>query len=378
MDVELTQEQQNLRGMVMAFAQTKLAPIAADVDDSPQFPRVVFDLLRKEGFFRYLTPEEYGGVGISAVNLCIIREELSKICLKADELFTVQGLGSYPIVRFGTEAQKNRFLPSVATGERLFVFALTEPDAGSDVAALSMTAALEGDEYVVNGDKRFCASPDVADVYLMFAKTDPSQGGRGISALIVEGRPEGFEVSNLKLMGDNPTGEISIRDCRIPSSSLLGNLGEGMKIAFTNLGLFRVSVGAAAVGMAQAALDDSVKYAKKRVVFGKELSKHQVIQMKFADMAVKQHAARQLVYRAARLLDEQSDKANIEVPIAKLFATEAAQFIIDEALQIHGGIGLVKGVMVERLYRGVRALRIYEGASEIQRIIIARQLLGDK
>jgi acyl-CoA dehydrogenase len=294
----------------------------------------------------------------------------------ADLAFATQALGSYPITLAGREALKKRYLPRVADGEAVMAFALTEAGAGSDVVAMQSRAVKKGGEYILNGEKRFISNAGVATVYTVFAKTDPEQGSRGLSAFVVEAGNPGFSVKELtRVMAPHPIGVIAFENCRIPEDHLLGAEGQGLSIALQTLDLLRPTVGAAACGLAGRALDEALHYASHRKQFGKSLAEFQAIQLKLADMATELDAARLLVYRAAWTKDQTGDEARIEASMAKLFATEAAQVIIDQALQIHGGVGVVVGTAVERLYREVRALRIYEGTSEIQRLQIAKELL---
>jgi len=378
MDLLLSEEQRALRQRVRRLAEERLAPIAAEVDESHSLRPDVVHMLAEAGLFRLVIPREYEGEGISAVSICLTREELARISAHADSAFAMQGLGSYPIVNAGSEEQKRRYLPPIARGEAIATFALTEPEAGSDVAALRSTAVLDGDSYVLNGQKRFISNAGDAHTYVAFAKTDPSAGGRGISAFIISADTPGLiATQNIYLLAEHVIGEVRFQDCRVPRANLLGREGEGFRIAMRNLEVYRPSVGAAAVGMAQAAFEEAVRYVRRRVQFGKPLAEQDVVQYKLAEMATELDAARLLVYRAALLRDGGAERVTKEASMAKLFATEAAQRVIDQALQLHGGVGLIKGTVVERMYREVRALRIYEGTSEIQHIVIARQLLRE-
>jgi len=378
MDLFLTDEQLALRQRVRRLANQQLAPIAAEVDESHSLRRDVVAMLAEAGLFRLVIPQEHGGDGISAVSVCLTREELARVSAHADSAFVMQGLGSYPIVNAGSDEQKRRYLPPIARGEAIAAFALTEPEAGSDVAALQSTAVLEGDFYVLNGEKRFISNAGDADTYTVFAKTDPAAGRRGISGFVVTADTPGlFATQNTYLLAEHAIGELHFQDCRVPRANLLGREGEGFRIAMGNLDVYRPSVGAAAVGMAQAALEEAVRHTQRRVQFGRPLAELDVVQYKLADMATELEAARLMVYRAALLRDRGAQTVTKEASMAKLFATEAAQRVIDQALQLHGGVGLVKGTVVERMYREVRALHIYEGTSEIQHIVIARQLLRE-
>ncbi len=382
MDFMLTEEQRELRKRVRRFAEEKLSPLAPETDESEEISWDLVKLLADEGLLRLMVPKEYGGDGmVSCVNICIVREEFSRICGAAASIFTMQGLGTYPITLFGTEEQKRKYLPLIGSGEKLAAFALSEPDAGSDVANMKTTAILDGNDYVLNGTKRWISQGPAAEIYTVFAQTDPGKGSRGISAFIVEKGTPGFDPSQkMKLMAAHCICEPRFENCRIPKESLLGEEGRGMRISLENLDMFRTTVGATAVGYAQRAYEEALSYAQRRVVFGQPLAQFQATQFKLADMATEIQAARLLVYWAAMLKDrgENWHRIMASASMAKLFATEVCHRVVDESLQIHGGIGLVKGIPIERLYRMVRSLRIYEGTSEIQRSTIAREILREE
>ncbi len=376
MDFRFTEEQEMLRKKVRKFAEDKLAPIAAQVDELDVVSWEVARMLGEAGIFALLVPEEYGGVGMKSVTMCLVREELSRISVHADLLFAEMALCAYPIATYGTEAQKKKYLPPFARGETLGCFSLTEPNAGSDVGNLETTAVLDGDAYVLNGNKCFASVGPFAQTYVTFAKTDPAQGRS--SAFIVEKGTPGFVGKQMFLLGPHPMAEITFTDCRVPKKNLLGEPGKGMRVALSTLDCIRMSVGAAAVGVAQRAYEEAISYSKKRVVFGQPVAEFQSTQFKLAEMATDIDAARLLVYRSAWLKDETNDRVTKESSMAKLFATEMAQRVVDQALQLHGGYGVVKGMVVERLYRAVRQPRVYEGTSEIQKVVIARHILGEK
>ena len=378
MNFNLTPEQQDLQQQVRTLAQKQIAPIAAVVDETNYVSPELMRILAEAGLLRYTVPEEYGGVGIRVIDLCIIREELAQVCGQADTNFIMQGLGSFPITLGGTDIQKSDYLPNIASGKSIAAFALTEPHAGSDVVSMSTVAIKEGDFWVLNGEKKFISQAGDANTYTVFAKTDPSAGSRGISAFIVEQGTPGFDDSKrMDLMAPHPIGSPIFNNCRIPYSNIIGEPGQGIRLALGTLNTFRTTVAAAAIGMAQAAYDTTIKFAKERTMSGQALSEYQATQFKLADMAVSLEAARLLCYKAAWLKDSGQENVIKEASYAKLFATEAASRIINEAVQIHGGAGLEKGNRVEQLYREVRALTIYEGTSEIQRQTIARQLLRE-
>ena len=378
MDFAFTPKQVELQQWVRQIAEEKIAPIAEEADESPTVHAGLMAILANEGLLKYCVPEEYGGVGVRVMDLCIIREELARVSCQADTNFIMQGLGSYPITLGGTDGQKAKYLPPIARGESIAAFALTEPHAGSDVISMKTEAKLDGDDWVLNGQKKFISQAGDASTYTVFAQTEPGQGSRGISVFVVESGTPGFDDSKrMDLMAAHPIGEPKWVDCHVPQANLLGERGRGLRLAMGTLDTFRTTVAAAAIGMAQAAYDASIEYAKNRQMFGQNLSDFQATQFKLADMAVSLDAARLLAQRAAWLKDSGQESVIKEASFAKLFGTEAATRIIHEAVQIHGGAGLERGNRVERLYREVRALTIYEGTSEIQRQTIARQILKD-
>ncbi|HYJ87271.1 MAG TPA: acyl-CoA dehydrogenase [Pyrinomonadaceae bacterium] len=311
--------------------------------------------------------------------ICLIRETLSYSSALADLAFVMQGLGTYAISQAAPEHVRDFWVSRAAEGKAVAAFALTEPEAGSDVSAIKTTAQRDGDAYVINGAKRFISNAGVADFYTVFARTGAEANGRAsLSAFVVGARIPGFSVvERTPMIAAHPIGQIEFKDCRVPAEDMVGGEGDGFLLAMRTLDMFRPSVGAAACGLARRALDEAVAYSKNRKQFGRVLSEHQLIQEKLADMVTELDAARLLVYRAAYLKDTGTARVTRESSEAKLFATEAAGRIIDQAVQIHGGAGLVRGSVVERLYRDVRALRIYEGTSEIQKLIIASQLLKE-
>ena len=379
MDFAFTPEQQALKDSARRLAEERIAPIAEEADESATVHRGLMGVLAESELLRHTVPEDYGGFGVRVMNLCIIREELARVSAQADTNFIMQGLGSYPITLGGSHEQKARYLPPVARGESIAAFALTEPHAGSDVLSMTTEAVPDGDDWTLNGRKKFISQAGDASTYTVFAKTDPGQGSRSLSAFIVERGTPGFDDSKrLELMAAHPIGEPVFDDCRVPQSKLIGERGQGLRLALGTLDTFRTTVAAAAIGMGVAAYEAALDYARNRAMFGQQLSDFQATQFKLADMAVSLDAARLLAHRAAWLKDSGERETIIkEASFAKLFATEAASRIVNEAVQIHGGAGLEKGNRVERLYREVRALTIYEGTSEIQRQTIARQLLRE-
>jgi acyl-CoA dehydrogenase len=371
-----TDEQRDLAARVSEFAARDIEARAVDEEaDVDEALRVYVRLLVEADLLRYAVARP--GQSFDLRSLCIIREALSYSSSLADLAFVMQGLGTYAISLAATEHVRDFWLERAANGKAIAAFALTEPDAGSDVAAIKTTARREDDAFVIDGRKRFISNAGVADFYTVFARTGTRDDGRPeISAFIVSARMSGFSVAErTEMLAPHPIGELEFTNCRVPAEDMIGAQGDGLRLSLQTLDVFRASVGAAACGMARRALDESISYAKARQQFGRALSGHQLIQEKLADMATELDAARLLSYRAAHLKDTGADRSTREASEAKLFGTEAAARIIDQAVQIHGGAGLVRGAIVERLYRHVRALRIYEGTSEIQKLIIAGQLL---
>jgi len=366
-----------LASQVDRFNHWQARAVSPGETEDAQARRLV-EALAREGLLSHTIPADFGS-GSSSLDvraLCVVRERLSYESSLADLMFAMQGLGSFPVSLAGAAELKQRLLPRVRSGEAIAAFAITEPDAGSDVGAIQTTARRDGETYVIDGVKTFISNAGLADFYSVFAKTDPTKGSKGISAFVVERDTPGFRFEEkIELISPHPIGRISFKDCRVPATNLLGNEGQGFKTAMTTLDTFRATVGAAACGLAWRALDEAISYAKRRVQFGKPIAEYQATQMKLAEMATELDAARLLVYRAAWKKGSGADRITLEAAMAKLFATEAAQRIIDAAVQIHGGAGVVRGSVVEHLYRDVRALRIYEGTSEIQKLVIAGQLL---
>ena len=375
MDFTFTSEQVQLRKRAREFAEREIAPLAEELDASYDYPSEGMDRIKRSGLYAYVVPEAYGGKGVSSVNLCIVREELAKISTFADEAFIMQGLGSNPIVRFGNEKQKAKYLPPLVDGSRLANFCLTEQSSGSDVAGIQATARREGDFYVLNGCKWYVSKPGYTDISTVFAKTNPEAGGKGISAFIVDREQSSYGVKTERLTFECNIGQIVMQDMRVPRENLLGEEGQGMRIGLGNLDIYRPTVGAAALGMGWKALSLAVEHARNRPMFGQTLANFQVTQFKLAEMKVGLDAASLLVYRAAWLADQAKERTTMEASIAKYYATEMAYKVVDQSLQLHGGIGLHRKSRIENLYRAVRAPRIYEGASEIQLLVIGRELM---
>jgi len=337
------------------------------------------------GLYMHLVPELYGGAVtgrpedtsyIDVRSLVLIREALGQISPLGDAIFAVQGLGSYPIVLAGSEEQRRRVLRDVIIGHRIAAFGLTEPEAGSDVASMQTTAQRDGNGWILDGEKTLISNIPIAQYFIIFANADPAKGRKGITAFLVETGTPGLTVAEIPMSIPHPIGHIRLERCRVSDEARLGNVGEGLRIALTTLDAFRISVGAAANGMATRALELALFHAKNRKQFGKALAEQQLVQAYLAEMATELDAARLLVARAAHKRDTTGARVSTEAAMAKMYATEAAQRIIDKAVQIHGGRGVTLGSEVEHLYREIRPLRIYEGTTEIQKLIIARGLLG--
>lgn len=361
------------------LASEALADFAAEHDADKSARR-----MGAHGLYTFLVPEAHGGAAVGKPDhpsyidvraLVLVREALGQVSPLADSIFAVQGLGSYPIVLAGNEAQRKRYLPRVLTGERIGGFGLTEPEAGSDVASLRTTARREGDTWVLDGEKTLISNVPIADHYVVFANADPAKGRKGISAFVVDRAASGLSPSEIPMSIPHPIGRLRLENCRIPEEALLGEVGAGFRLAMETLDAFRISVGAAANGMAQSALAAAIEHVSKRKQFGAPLSDQQIVKAYLAEMATELDAARLLVARAAHLRDTTGARVSTEAAMAKMYATEAAQRIIDKAVQLHGGSGVCLGSEVERLYREIRPLRIYEGTTEIQKLIIAKGLL---
>jgi alkylation response protein AidB-like acyl-CoA dehydrogenase len=379
MDFKLTEEQEMIRKMVRDFAEKEIAPLARENDEKSTYPREIADKLGELGIMGMTMPTEYGGAGADHISYTIAIEELSRVDGSFGTVVSVNNsLVCDPILKYGTEEQKKEFLTPIAK-RGIGAFSLTEPGAGSDAGSQKTTAVLDGDEYVINGTKNFVSNGKLADVTLLFAMTDISKGHRGISAfLIADGTPgftKGKKEDKLGIRACD-TIEISFEDCRIPKENLLGEVGQGLRIALGTLDGGRIGIGAQAVGIAQGALDESVRYSKEREQFGRPISSFQAIQWKLANIATEVDAARLLVRKAASA-KEQGKKFSFEAAMAKLFASDVAVKATREAIQVFGGYGYVKEYPVERFYRDAKVTEIYEGTSEIQRIVISRALLKD-
>ncbi|MBA8838051.1 acyl-CoA dehydrogenase family protein [Ochrobactrum sp. RH2CCR150] len=373
----LTDTQEQIRDAVRDFAQERLAPGAAKRDREHAFPRAELTEMGELGFLGMLVPEEWGGSDLGMVAYALALEEIAAGDGACSTIVSVHSsVGCVPILRFGTEDQKRRFLPKMASGEWIGGFALTEPQAGSDASALKTRARLDGDHYVIDGSKQFITSGKNGSVVIVFAVTDPAAGKKGISAFIVPTDTPGYEVMTVEhKLGQHSsdTCALAFTNMRVPVENRLGAEGEGYKIALANLEGGRIGIAAQAVGMARAAFEAARDYAKERITFGKPIAEHQAVAFRLADMATKIETARQMVLHAAALR-EAGKPCLTEASMAKLVASEMAEEVCSAAIQIHGGYGYLADYPVERIYRDVRVCQIYEGTSEVQRLVIARGL----
>lgn len=371
-----TQQHGQLAGAIENWAGGHLAgPHANDVDEAC---RSLLRQLAEAGWLNHAAPPpgEQSVLPPDVRSLCLIRENLAYHSGLADFVFAMQGLGSGAIALFGNSEQQHDYLPAVRNGDRVAAFALSEPGSGSDVAAITTSAVADGADYIINGEKTWISNGGIAGFYTLFARTGEEPGARGLSAFIIDAGTPGFEVAErIEVIAPHPLARLTFNDCRVPGTKLLGKPGEGFKIAMATLDVFRSTVGAAALGFARRALDEALSHAGSRKLFGEALADMQMTQDRIADMAVAVDAAALLVYRAAWKKDSGAERVTREAAMAKLHATEAAQEVIDRAVQLFGGRGVTRGEKVEELYREIRALRIYEGASEIQKLVIARETI---
>ena len=378
----LTDEQRELRDLVRTLTRERIAPRAAEIDASSEFPHDMVELFRENDILALPFEEEHGGTGTGTLMLLVAIEEISKACATTGLILAVQELGALALKLAGTDEQRARFLPRLASGEWLAAYALTEPGSGSDSAAMRTSARREGDEYVLDGGKRFITNAGVAGLYTVFAKTEPDAGHKGISCFVVEADAPGFSVGRIepKLgIKGSTTGEVFFDGCRIPAENLVGEEGEGFAIAMRVLDRSRPGIAAQALGIAQGATDYALDYAKDRETMGKPIAQHQLVAAKLADMETATEAARGLLYRFGRMADDGVDgpeltKASAQ---AKLFCSDTAMWVATEAVQILGGYGYIKEYPVERMMRDAKITQIYEGTNEIQRIVIAREMVRE-
>ncbi len=378
MHLELTEEQKLLLQTVREFANTEVKPLAKELDETGRFPHETFRKAAELGLTSVAFPESYGGAGFDHVSYAIVIEEVSRACASTGVILSVQNsLYCDPIHRYGTEEQKKRLLVPFARGEKIGCYALTEPQAGSNAAALATKAVRKGDRYIVNGTKAWITNGGVADAAIVYVNTDPAKGEKGITALAVERGTPGFKVGKEeKKLGIHATAcvELSFADCEVPVENRIGNEGEGYKVALSTLDGGRIGIAAQAVGIAQGAFEEALKYSRQRTAFGQPIADFQAIQFMLADMATEIDAARLLTRKAAWKQDTGA-RFSMEASIAKLFASEMATRVTHKAIQIHGGYGYSREYPVERMYRDARITEIYEGTSEIQRLVIASWVL---
>jgi len=378
----LSDEQREIRELVRSLARERIAPRAAEIDKRGEFPWDMVELMREHELLALPYEEAYGGTGTGTLTVLVAIEEISKVCATTGLILAVQELGSLGIKLAGSEEQKERWLPRLACGEWLAAYALTEAGSGSDSAAMRTEARLVGDEYVLSGSKRFITNAGVANVYVVFAKTDPSAGHSGISAFVVPSDASGFEVGRLEpKMGikGSTTGELFFNECRIPADNLLGEEGEGFKIAMRILDRSRPGVAAQGLGLAQGATDYALDYAKSRETMGKPIAEHQLIAGMLADMETKCEAARGVLYKVGAMIDEDAPPEEITKisAMAKLLCTDVAMEVTTDAVQILGGYGYIQEYPLERMMRDAKITQIYEGTNQIQRLVIAREMLKE-
>lgn len=377
-NVYFNEDHESIREMAREFAEKTLAPIAGEIDKTEQFPKEVVEQMAELGFLGLKIPEEYGGLGLDMRSYVCVMEEIAKKCATATlYISSANSLSTAPIVISGTEEQKNEYLPGVVTGESLVAFALTEPNAGSDAAAMTTRAVEDGDSYILNGRKCFITMAPIADHAIVYAKTDPEKGAKGITCFMVDMSLPGVSCGrHEEKMGQRgvPVSDVLLEDVRVPKSCIIGEVDMGFINAMKTLSVGRVGVASMCLGMAAEAVALAVEHTKNRVQFGKPLCKHQAIAFMLAEMETKLNAARGLVYNAAWMMD-QGMKADKEASMAKYYAAEAAIDIINKSLQLHGGYGYSREYAIERLYRDIRVCSIYEGSTQVQQIVISGQML---
>lgn len=378
MDYLLTEEQIMIRDLARQIAEEKVVPVRAELDEQNKFPWEVMKSLQQADLFGIYIPEEYGGLGKGSLELCIAVEELCMACVGVGTTFAANALGTYPILLYGSEAQKKKFLPGIASGKRLAAFGLTEANAGSDAGGIQTTAKLEGNEYVLNGTKQWITNGAEAEVYSVIAITDRSKGHRGAAAFIVEKGTPGFtfgKKENKMGIRASATCELIFDNCRIPKENLIAKEGMGFIVTMKTLDCSRTGVGAQGVGVAQGAINEAIKFAKQRIQFGQPVTSFQAVQHMLADMQTQTEAARALVYSVARFVDSGAKDLSRATSMAKLFATDTAMRVTTDAVQVMGGSGYMKEYPVEKMMRDAKILQIYEGTNQIQRNVIALDMI---
>ncbi|MCE1248915.1 MAG: acyl-CoA dehydrogenase family protein [Firmicutes bacterium] len=380
MEYFLTEEQIMIRDLARKIAQEEIAPRAAEYDEKEEYPWDVINLLKESEFMGIYLPAEYGGMGGGVLDLSIVVEELSKACGGVAVTFAANALGTFPIVLFGNEEQKQKYIPKIASGEYLAAFGLTESTAGSDASNIKTTARLEGDHYVLNGTKQWITNGGEASVYTVIAATRPDRGARGLTAFIVEKGTPGFEFGKKEMklgIRCSSTRELVFQDCKVPVANRLGKEGQGFAVAMKTLDKARPGVAAQAIGIAQGALDHAVAFAMERKQFGQSITSFQAIQHKIAECATRIEASRALTYATARMIDAGSDNFSKESAMCKLLASDTAMYVATEAIQIYGGHGYMREYPVEKFFRDAKITQIYEGTNEIQRNVIALEVIRD-
>jgi alkylation response protein AidB-like acyl-CoA dehydrogenase len=380
MDYLLTEEQIMIRDLARQIAEEKIVPVRAELDETGTFPWDIMKTLAQSDLFGLFIPEEYGGLGKGCIELCIAVEELSRACLGVSTTYAANALGTYPILLFGSDEQKKKYLPEIAAGKKLVAFGLTEANAGSDAGGTQTTAKLEGNEYVINGTKQWITNGGEAGIYTIIAITDRSKGPRGASAFIVEKGTPGFSFGkkeNKMGIRASATTELIFDNCRVPKENLIAKEGMGFLVAMKTLDSSRTGVGSQGVGVAQGAFDEAVKFARQRVQFGHPVITFQAVQHMLADMATSIEAARALIYAVARFIDSGAKDVSKESAMSKVFATDVAMKVTTDAVQVMGGSGYMKEYPVEKMMRDAKILQIYEGTNQIQRNVIGQALIKE-
>ena len=378
MDYFLTEEQLMIKDLARRIAEERIKPVRAELDEKEEFPRDLIQEMAKSDMFGIFIPEEFGGLGGGCMELALTVEELSRVCSGVAISFAASALGTFPILLFGSQEQKEKYLPKIASGQSLAAFALTEPDAGSDASGVKTTAKLDGEEYVLNGTKQWITNGGEADIYTVIALTNPAKGMRGASAFIVEKGTPGFDFGKKeKKLGirASATRELVFSDCRIPKSNIIAKEGMGFIVAMKTLDSSRPGIGAQAIGIAQGAMEEALEYSHQRVQFGQPISSFQAVQHLLADMATQIEAARALVYCVARFVDSGAKDISQETAMSKLFPSDVAMKVTIDAVQILGGYGYMRDYPVEKMMRDAKITQIYEGTNQIQRNVIALEML---
>lgn len=380
MDYFFTEEQQMIRDLARQIAEEKIVPVRAELDEKSEYPWEIIKTLAQSDMMGLFIPEEYGGLGKGCLELCIAIEELSRACLGVSTTYAANALGTYPLLLFGSDEQKKKYLPDIAKGKKLVAFGLTEANAGSDAGGIQTTARLEGNEYILNGTKQWITNGGEADIYTIIAITDKSKGPRGASAFVVEKGTDGFtfgKKENKMGIRASSTRELIFNNCRIPKENLIAKEGMGFIVAMKTLDYSRTGVGAQGVGVAQGAFEEAVKFARQRHQFGHPIISFQAVQHMLADMAIQIEAARALVYSVARYIDSGAKDISKASAMAKTFATDVGMKVTVDAVQIMGGSGYMKEYPVEKMMRDAKILQIYEGTNQIQRNIIGQEIIKE-